>query len=236
MINNRIEIFWLNAKDSLHHAFDHFQELETNKNNTWHHEKWIILSVHHAATCIANMWLLEIGENTTLEFPSLISACEKLNNIKDRISETQLKLLILFRRLNDIRNEIMHRLPPNRFEQSLVSFAAMSVLGIFKVMEFEKQKSFEELFNEYSENCQSITEAIHYSRFEEYNSLMETILHEQDPKTLYRECPYCGAQTVNLGECKACYAEIEEVTCNKCGCEFLIVSNFPFDQKCPSCG
>jgi len=60
------DISWLNAKDSLLHALDHFVELSDKSSNKWHHQKWIILSVHHAASCLVSMWLKEADKNHKL--------------------------------------------------------------------------------------------------------------------------------------------------------------------------
>jgi hypothetical protein len=43
---SHISIFTENAKDSLLHAFDHFFELRQDSSREWHHQKWIIVSMH----------------------------------------------------------------------------------------------------------------------------------------------------------------------------------------------
>ena len=43
---------WANARDSIKHALDHFWERGRPRADRSHHDKWIVLSVHHAAECI----------------------------------------------------------------------------------------------------------------------------------------------------------------------------------------
>ncbi len=108
----------MNAKGSLRHALDHFVQLADTKTKKLHHQKWIILSVHHAASCIANLWLraadgkhrLFFGQNGKDAYPHLdqtIKALRKYRGTK-HLAEAESELLVLLKRLNVIRNKFMH--------------------------------------------------------------------------------------------------------------------------------
>ncbi len=51
---------WLNARNSMYHAFEHFSDLAANHGDKVHHRKWIILSVHHAAECFLKILLKDL--------------------------------------------------------------------------------------------------------------------------------------------------------------------------------
>lgn len=57
---------WENGRDSITHALYHFSERERERSNTQHHDKQIVLSVHHAAECVCNMRLLELDPSCPL--------------------------------------------------------------------------------------------------------------------------------------------------------------------------
>ena len=51
---------WYNARNSMYHAFEHFSELAANQGDKDHHQKWIIISVHHVAECFLKILLKEL--------------------------------------------------------------------------------------------------------------------------------------------------------------------------------
>src|SRR6185369_11686496 len=110
MPNEVIEQFWKNARDSLKHAFDHYFELEMGAENKWHHHKWIIVSVHHAASCISYMWLKEARPEHSVfkkkEFPHL-DVCVRTLRQLDQLPDSETRLIEVFSRLNDIRDKFM---------------------------------------------------------------------------------------------------------------------------------
>lgn len=59
---------WLNARDSIRHALDHFSELTRPKEKeSDHHRKWALLSVHHAAECFCNMLLIQLNPKAAVQ-------------------------------------------------------------------------------------------------------------------------------------------------------------------------
>lgn len=240
------EVTWMNAKDSLRHALDHFVELADSKTKKWHHQKWIILSVHHAASCIANLWLraadgkhpLFFDQNGKDAYPHLDQAIKALHKYRStkHLTEAESELLVLLKRLNDIRNKFMHRLPPKEISKEVVAYAATSMVGLLHVIERRSGKSFYEQFDEYPEIRKYVMEAIHSSKVEEYFSFVEKVLRDQGHEYELPQCPICGSQAVFGSHCEACFEDVSEVECPKCNSEFYIDSSYPTKQECPYCG
>lgn len=242
---SHISIFTENAKDSLLHAFDHFFELRQGSSREWHHQKWIIVSTHHAASSLVCAWLKTADENNSCfkkngkeSFPHLEEAIKELLKFENSslLTLAEAELLRMFKRLNTIRNEIMHRSPPAQFNKTVIAFAATSIIGMFHAVSRRSGKSFEEIFKEYPESRTQVVEAIHYSRVEEYYKLIERLLEEKYPIYLRSFCPRCATRSVISGHCEACFEYIKEVTCPNCGEYVNILDNHPFEQICSECG
>ena len=240
------EVTWINAKDSLMHALDHFVELATSKTAKWHHQKWIIVSVHHAASCMVSLWLriahekhpLFVGQNGKEAYPHLNEAIKALQKYKGtkHLTDAESELLVLLNRLNDIRNKFMHRLPPKEINKEVVAYAATSMVGLLHAIGRRSGKSFYEQFDEFPDLRKYIIEAIHYSKVEEYFVFIEKVLEDQGYVYELPQCPSCGARTVIGSHCEACFEDLSEVECPKCNCEFYIQDSYPFEQECPECG
>lgn len=243
---DHISILTENANDSLLHAFDHFFELSQGSPRKWHHQKWIIVSTHHATSCFVCARLKEADANNPCfknnkgggSFPHLEHAIKGLLKFKNTefLTSAEAKLLNMFKRLNIIRNKIMHRTPPVEFNKEIIAFAATSIIGMFHIISRRCGKSFEEIFNEFPESRSQIIEAIHYSRVEEYCNLIEQLLRDQYPTYMRTFCPACATRSVVSNHCEACFEDITEVTCPDCGEEVNILSTHPFDQCCTDCG
>ena len=104
---------WVNGRDSIMHALDHFAEREHERSDRQHHDKWIVLSVHHAAECVCNMRLLQLepesllfSRNGDIWFPSLSVTLKQLQVPFNaaRLSPAELQLLRLLNQLPDIRH------------------------------------------------------------------------------------------------------------------------------------
>jgi hypothetical protein len=240
------EVTWLNAKDSLSHALNHFFELASAPKNKRHHYKWIIISVHHAASCLVSLWLREadnnhplfVGPNGKESYPHLEEAIKALqkHSGSEHLTEAESHLLELLRRLNDIRNKFMHRLPPNEIDKAVVAHAAASMVGLLHAVSRRSGQTFYGLFEEFPDIRRYITEAIHYSRVEEYCSFVEKLLKDQGHARELPRCPSCGTQAVIGNQCEACFADVTEVECPECHGEFYIQRSYPFEQECPECG
>ena len=244
-ISEMTKVLSENANDSLRHAFDHLFELSQGDTRKWHHQKWIIVSTHHAASCLVCAWLKEADSDNPcfknkkgdVSFPHLERSTKELLKFKntDFLTSAEAELLCMFKRLNTIRNEIMHRTPPVEFNKATIAFAATSIVGMFHTVSRRCGKDFEELFNEYPESRTQVIEAIHYSRIEEYCNFIERLLEDQYPIHIRSFCPACATRSVVGNHCEACFEDVSEVTCECCGEEVNVISNYPFYQRCTEC-
>ena len=239
-------MIWTNGRDSLVHALNHFVEMSQIKGNKWHHQKWIIMSVHHAASCLVYMWLKSANNNHRLfrnekggeAYPHLEDTLSALQQYKgtEHLTDAESKLLILLKRLNDIRNKLMHRLPPEQISKEVVAYAATSFIGMLLAIERRTGKAFNEYFDDFIEDRRYVFDAIHYSKIEEYQDYIEHLLKDKGYSWDLPYCPCCAAKAVIGYRCEVCFEEVEEVECSNCGDEFYIERSAPVDQECPECG
>jgi len=204
------------------------------------------VSTHHAASCYVCAWLKEADTNNSCfknknggnSFPRIEDSIKELLNFKNTefLTSAEAKLLNIFKRLNSIRNKIMHRMPPIEFNEAIIAFAATATIGMFHSVSRRTGKSFEDIFNEFSEHRSIVIEAIHYSRIEEYFNFVEQQLEHQHPSYIVSLCPACNTRSVVSGHCEACFEDIYEITCPSCDEEINILSSHPFDQHCNECG
>jgi hypothetical protein len=234
-----LEAFWINAHDSLCHAFDHLHELNGGSKRKWHHHKWLILSVDHAATCLGCMWLKQAEPDHALfkngKFPSFKRIVPELGT---HLSKVERELISICSEVNGVRDLLMHRPAPPEIDKNDVSLAAMAMIGIIRVVAYRNKLSFYELFDEFPENRKAISNAIHYRKHEQYQLMIESLLLEQEPSCMLEQCPECGARTVMRHHCEACFEDLQSATCRTIGCEteFLYSRYDPDSPKCPECG
>lgn len=199
---------WENGRDSITHALDHFSEREAERSNRRHHDKWIVLSVHHAAECVCNMRLLGLDPSCPLFlrkgelwFPSLSSPAED-------------QLFLMLNKLPNIRHQFMHRTAPKELD---VSIAAMCMIGIFKHVERLKGESASDIIWPSPPTKGDVVAAIRYTSLEEYNEFVARFLEEKYPNNRLPHCPSCAARAVVYGTCEACFAtELESIKCSGC--------------------
>jgi hypothetical protein len=220
---------WANARDSLRHALDHFLDRDQSPTDRRHHEKWIVLSVHHAAECICNMRLIELDpQNSLLQrngaiwFPSLARALDELQSLQNvnRLSPAERKLFVLMAGLSDIRHQFMHRIAPAEVDLSL---AAMCMIGLLKYIERLRGISASDIVWLSSPIEASVVAAIRYARHQEYNNFVELFLHEKYGGRWLPSCPACTVRAVVGSICEACFAELGKIDCPQCHCKAYYV-------------
>lgn len=246
-----VESFWNNAKDSLEHALQHLFELDMGARNHWHHHKWLILSVHHAALCIAYVWLKTVDPKDrvfqpkndkkgelTFSYPALSVSLKALNKLSEqkKVSGAEVSLIAILEKVDSVRNQLFHRRAPDKIDNESVSYAAMSMLAMLRLMAHWRKTDFYGLLGESPEHRKVISQAIHGKRFDEYQKLIEALLHEQLPRHQLEQCPTCGANAVISKHCEACFKDATEISCPQCESNFLIAEEDQFPQSCPDCG
>ncbi len=186
-IDDIITGLWENGRDSITHALYHFSERETERSNRQHHDKWIVLSVHHAAECVCNMRLLELDPSCRLFsrrgafwFPFLSETIKELQQTiySGRLTTAENQLFRLLSDLSDIRHQFMHRTAP---KESDVSVAAMCMIGVLKYIERLKGESTSDIVWQSPPIEGDVVAAIRYTRLEEYNDFVALFLQEKYP-------------------------------------------------------
>jgi hypothetical protein len=245
-IDDIVAGLWENGRDSITHALNHFSERDRNRSDRPHHDKWIVLSVHHAAECICNMRLLELDPSCPLflrkgsvRFPSLSETIKQLQLPVNsgRLTSAEIQLLLLLSELPDVRNQFMHRTAPKDVD---VSIAAMCMIGILKYIERLKGESAADIIWQSPPIEGDVVAAIRAKRLHEYSNFVAVFLKEKYPNRWLPQCPSCGVQAVVSSTCEACFAELNSIRCSDCDEEIYFL---PWQRKygdpvveCQDCG
>lgn len=212
---------WLNGRDSLVHALDHFSERDNPRADREHHDKWIALSVHHAAECICTMRLLTLAptnpalrlrKDGSVHFPTLSESLRELQNpaIASRPSTAELKLFDLLAKLVPIRHAFMHRMIPAGWD---VSEAAMCMIGLLKYAERLRGEAGSDLVWQSLPVEQDVLAAVHYKHVEAYCNFAGLFVAEKYPNQRLYWCPACEVEAIANGKCEACYEDLGSVQC-----------------------
>lgn len=235
-----------NSLDSIRHALDHFSERNIKNGKSLHDDKWIVLSVHHAAECICNAFLLRVepkcglfknGENTW--FPSLSKTLPRLESGQNQkhLTNAERQLIALLGKLPGIRNQFMHRTAPEAVD---VSTAAMCMIGLLKHLESRHGIEASEIVWQSPPIEGDVVAAIRYQRLDEYGKFVELFLREKYPNRWLPQCPSCSAPAVVSSHCEACFEELGSVTCSRCDEEVFFLSCErsigKTEIECPDCG
>jgi hypothetical protein len=232
-----IDGLWRNARDSIKHALDHFNERTQERAPGLHNAKWIVLSVHHAAECFCNMRLLQLDPNA---FPRgytdyLHQSLPKLRN-DPSLTKAELLLFDLLGKLPPLRNELMHRLVPEKMD---LTISAMCMMGLLKYVERHTGTATKDIVWQDPPVKRDVIEAIHYSKIEEYSRFIEAFIAEKHKDRVLPECPSCGVAAVVGWHCEACFEELGWITCPATGEDTYYMDwqkgRIP-QIECPHCG
>lgn len=234
-----------NGLDSIRHAMDHFAE-RNRGNAESRHDKWVVLSVHHAAECVCNALLLRIEPNCSLFrrgatdwYPSLTATLDRLKIAPNhqQLTTAESQLLSLLDQLPDIRHKFMHRVAPEKVD---VSIAAMCLIGILKHLEARYGTEASDIVWQNPPIETDIVASIRYQRLEEYGKFVESFLQEKYPGACLQQCPSCSTWSVIHSYCEACFEELESISCPGCDAEVLFL---PWEREietktveCQDCG
>lgn len=234
---------WRNARDSIRHALDHFSEqarADPNDRDREHHNKWIVLSVHHAAECICNIRLLQlepnhksVRRNDSMWFPSLDRCVAHLEELRERLSDAEFALLKLLSELPDMRHKFAHRIAPERAD---VTIAAMCMLGLLNYIPRLTGEKASDIVWQSPPVEGDVYVAIRYSRHAEYTKFAELFVREKYPYMAACQCPECGATAVIGTTCEACFVELSSITCTSCDTEFYFADKRDIPGVCSHCG
>ena len=241
-----------NALDSMRHAFAHFGELDelqgqaaAGPDTLLHHQKWAILSVHHAADCALQLLLDDLDPGNAcfvskgaLRHPSLSVTLKQLrcpHNVA-KLARSEGALLGLLHGLDVERHALMHRGLSGNLEPSIAAFAMLGLRGVLRARYGIDETDFGWWA---SDICQEVMRVISLRHYDEYFTYVEQALQEGHPGRWIEACPYCGTHAVLDGafRCDACFLAIDWAECPLCGTQFPQMANPGPDEPCtcPSC-
>lgn len=235
-----------NGLDSIRHAMGHFSERNQKNGKSRHDDKWIVLSVYHAAECICNALLLRVEPNCLLFrkggsdwYPSLTKTLVqlKIDPNRQKLKDSEMALLSLLNQLPDIRHKFMHRVAPAEVD---VSIAAMCLIGILKHLEARYGTESSDIVWQSPPIETDIVASIRCQRLEEYGSFVESFLREKYTDSRLKQCPACATWSALYSHCEACFEELGAVTCPECDAEVLFQAwkkqLGPMTAECQDCG
>ena len=224
--------FWTNAVDSIRHALEHFFELSTQQRHSEeiHHRKWIVISAALAAESFFKADLLKAGKGITRKgrYIALKDAISALKTM--RLPKSESLWLRIAETVSDQRDEILHRPYDSKIE---LSHSAILLFGLLKVIERRVDDRPTGIVAECQMLSQEILAQIRHSFYPDYERLISQFVAEDYPGQPIEPCPACGAHSVLVlvGECVACFADLNRVTCEQCGYDRL----YSLDAGDPGC-
>jgi hypothetical protein len=206
---------WRNLRDSLAHALLHFSEVR-QVNDKFHHPKWIILSVHHAAEVFCNYVMTSFdpaypkpdkrGRRRYLSLRQLLDELPTTEGWSSLSDGEQELIQKVFEPLSDTRDLLMHRVPPARLE---VSDSAIALLALLLVIRRRGGATADDLVGQSPRIEGDVFDALHYAHHGRYFRLMEKLVAEQFDPSQISGCPYCNSlAVVHEYECEACFEEV----------------------------
>lgn len=206
---------WRNMQDSLTHALLHFGELR-QVNDPFHHPKWIILSVHHAAEVFCNYLMTMFDPQYPREdrrrhrrFLSLRQLLDRLPAMSEwqELSPGEQYLITeVFEPLSDTRDVLMHRVPPETLD---VSPSAIALLALLLVIRRRGGGTADDLVGQWPRIEGDVFDAVHHTHHDRYFRIMELLLREYYDRSQLTGCPHCNSLTVvDERHCEACFEEI----------------------------
>lgn len=102
---------WRNCEDSVRHALEHFSA-GAMEDDEFHHRKWALLSVAHAAEAYGNLLLCKFKrKHPEGDYPSLNGVRKMLKAHKRLTSNERYVFDEVLARVGKQRNDLMHCLP-----------------------------------------------------------------------------------------------------------------------------
>lgn len=197
---------WRNCEDSIRHALEHFSAA-ASEDDRFHHQKWALLSVAHAAEAYGNLLLCVFNPEhpATGRYPALNDMCNALKN-HQRLSPSEHRVFEdILPPLGDQRNTLMHKPAPEELD---VTDAAIALLSLLHIVRRRKGLATKEFFDQDPPVEQDVFDLIGWRDHERWRRTAEFLVASEFGDDYVRGCDYCGAFAVPPGACcQACFHE-----------------------------
>jgi hypothetical protein len=112
----------------------------------------------------------------------------------------------VFEPLSDMRDVLMHRVPPETLD---VSDSAIALLALLLVIRSRGGGTADDLVGQSPRVEGDVFDALHYAHHARYFRLMEQLVSEYYDWSQLTGCPHCNSVTVvDESECEACFEEL----------------------------
>lgn len=240
--------FLKNAEDSVKHALDHL--FEDDALSSFHHRKWFLFSVYHAAQMIF-LYLMEKKEAGFCKknnYPTLNKTLLKKMK-KYYVEETYLKelFILLSKHLKNDRDVIWHRDSIQSLES--VNQEVFSLMGIMQYCALQEKRDARDVFKLKVDDLKLISDSISLQEVKlfnqyrkeqknsdnafRYENFATDLLKHKYPNKYLHWCGYCGADAIldDSMHCEACFTDVTWHECEECDEIYCIVEGSP-THKC----
>ena len=212
---NKQEGLWRNCKDSIRHALEHFSagvsEVGASEDELFHHHKWALLSVAHAAEVYGNLLLcvFDPAHPKNGRYPSLdgrkSSVRIELKN-QSRLSHSErLVFEKVLEKLAAQRDILMHRLAPEKLDTVVSAIALLSLLHIVRRRTGLPTREF---FDQDPPVEQDVLDHIGSRDHERWFGVAEELVKSEYGDEYLHGCDHCGSFAVPPdAPCQACFHE-----------------------------
>lgn len=202
----RKEGLWRNCADSITHSLQHFSAA-SEETEPFHHRKWAILSVAHAAEVYCNL-LLSVFDpnhpnNPKGHYPSLDQARELLKGHPRLIGSERYVIEEVLSPLAKQRNTLMHMPAPEMLSATDTAIALLSLLHIIRRRTGLDTTDF---FHQSPPIERDIFEEVGWREHDAWFRIAEKLVKWEYGEGYIESCGKCGAFAVPPDlPCQACF-------------------------------
>ena len=204
------EGLWRNCEDSIRHALEHFSA-EASEDEPFHHHKWALLSVAHAAEVYGNLLLCVFNPmhpaDATGHYPSLHGVRKDLKN-HPRLSCSERRVFEgVLATLADQRNTLMHMPAP---EKLVIADAAIALLSLLHIVRRRTGLPTKEFFDQQPPVEQDVFNQLGSRDHERWFRVAEALVASEYRDEYLRGCDSCNSFAVPPdAPCQACFHEAQ---------------------------
>ena len=202
------EGLWRNCEDSIRHALEHFSA-GASQDDPFHHHKWAILSVAHAAEVYGNLLLCVFDSKHPPKgrYPSLDGVRNALRN-HPRVDGIEQRVFgEVLASLANQRNILMHGPTP---EGLFVSDAAIALLSLLHIVRRRTGLPTKEFFDQHPPVEQDVLDHVGCREQERWRKVAESLVASEYGAEYLSGCDNCGSFAVPPdARCQACFHEAQ---------------------------